>query len=53
MMTAYEKLERLEEVLGAEGLLDNVFQWFSTSTLDECFDDIARTWDVEFEEEER
>ena len=49
-MQAYQKLEQLEDFFGAEQLLDEIFQWFPTSKMDECLEDIARTWDVEFEE---
>ena len=49
-MKAHEKLEQLEDVLGTGRLLDEIFRWFSTDEMGECLDDIARTWDVEFEE---
>lgn len=52
-MKACCKLEQLQNALGAERLLDEIFQWFPTAKMDECLEDIARTWDVEFEKRER
>ncbi len=49
-MNANQKFEQLRNTLGAERLIDEIFQWFPTAKMDECLDDIARTWDVELEE---
>lgn len=51
-MHVYEKLELLDEALGTETLLDEIFKWFATEKINECLDDIAKTWDVYCETDE-
>lgn len=36
---------------GAGKLADEMFSWFNSGTMDECMDDIANTWDIDFSDE--
>lgn len=50
-MEAWEMLERLTEELGADTLLQEIFNYFSTWDMEDCFKSIARDYEVELEEE--
>lgn len=51
-MSAWEKYEKLLEVMGAELLLENLAKSIGEWALEEHLDFIARMYDVDFEEEE-
>lgn len=51
IMDAYEKYCKLTDILGAGKLADEIFSWFTSDTMDECMDDIANTWDIDFSDE--
>lgn len=51
-MTPYEKYEYLKENFGAEEVLEELVQELSTDKLEEHMNDIAKAFDVDFDEYE-
>ena len=49
-MVVYDKAEKLKEVLGVGGLLNEMLQALSVEEFDDVADYIARMHDVDFEE---
>lgn len=47
-MTMYEKWKRIEEELGADVMLEEVFQAMSSDEAEDMVDWIARHWSVDF-----
>lgn len=47
-MSAYDKLCRLIELFGSDMVLEHVFDWLPTSEIEECLDDLATDYDIEF-----
>lgn len=45
-----QKMEQLQDLLGAEALLEEVIQAFSSDELEEMVDWIARMHDIDFTE---
>lgn len=52
-METYEKFEKVKEHIGAETLLEHIYQWLPTSTMDEILEDAVKDYDLDyfFEEE--
>lgn len=52
-METYEKFEKVKEHIGAETLLEHIYQWLQTSTMDEILEDAVSDYDLDyfFEEE--
>ena len=51
-METYEIFELLKEELGADDLLDAVYQFFGGWSMEDCLRDIASDYDIELEPEE-
>lgn len=43
--------DRLEHELGQTILLDEIEKWFGSREMRECYEAIARNWDIEIEKE--
>lgn len=51
-METWQMLEILKEELGAETLLQEVFNYFGNWDMEDCFKSIAKDYEVELELEE-
>ena len=51
-MSVDEMRSMLEENMNLHTLLDEIEYWFGTDAMAECYQNIAKQWDIELESEE-
>lgn len=51
-MSVDEMRIMLEESMNLHTLLDEIEYWFGSHAMTECYENIAKQWDIEFESED-